>query len=100
MVTVVKRALALSRKKQPMDDVTEEVGLLGFAILLYAYVRQHLFLENLFRIFDALLACGAYGGTTLTDVVECYVLVLDDEGLFERWSEHFHHLLILEVVHD
>ncbi len=53
-----------------MDHVAEEVGLLGFGELADGHVRQHLALQDVPRVVDALLARHPRVAAALADEIQ------------------------------
>lgn len=67
--------------------IPEKVSLLGLAVGTDANVWQQLFLQDVLGILDPLLPGHTGLGPTDTNEVQGHVLLLDHEGLVQRWLQ-------------
>ena len=83
VVPVIKLPPPQSRLKEPVHHVAEEVGLPGLTEAADSNMRKEFLLEDVFCILDPLLPRHSGLGSTNTNEVECYILLLNNKGLVQ-----------------
>lgn len=65
------------------QDLPQEVGLLCLTEVADTHMGQHLLLQDFLGVLDPPLLGHAWFGSTGSDEVQSYVLLLDDKGLVQ-----------------
>lgn len=66
-------------------DSPEEISLLGLAEIADSHVWQHLFLQNLFGVFDSSFLSHARFCSSGTNKVQSHILFLNYKSFIQRW---------------
>src|ERR1700722_3039611 len=81
-----------------MDHISEKICFFRLASFCHAYMRQHLFLQDLLCVADTPFARETSGGPTVANEVQCDLPILNDETIVDARFQHLKHLGILHVI--